>query len=371
LTIQGAGYLLNNNSMSSDSNGKFQPDHTHVEAVLHNKRPQRLPLYEHHIDVPFIEKATGKELTLTGTSTQDYESYFREIIAFWKDMTYDAFDFEAAICDIYPGHGAILGGKAGPIQTREDFEKYPFDEIPGLFWKTYTPQLDALRKCIPEGMKAYGGCGYGIFESSEDLVGYEHLAVLQYLDPDLFRDLFVKIGDLYVELWSEMIRRYDDLFVFYRMGDDLGFKSGTLLEPETIRQHILPQYKRVIDVVHQSGKKFLLHSCGNIFDVMDDIIDLGIDAKHSNEDQIAPFETWIERYNDQIGLFGGIDVNILTLNTYDEVFKTVLEKGTRYRNMTRGYGIGSGNSIPDYVPVESFRAMVDAVQKIRRDEQGT
>ena len=52
-------------------------------------------------------------------------------------MTYDGFDYEAAICDIYPGHGAINSGMLGPIQTRKNFEKYPFDETPKIFWKTY------------------------------------------------------------------------------------------------------------------------------------------------------------------------------------------------------------------------------------------
>lgn len=347
----------------------FQPDYREIEKVLYNQRPERLPLYEHHIDRPFIEKVVGKDICLAGNKPEDFEEYYRQIVGFWKDMTYDAFDYEAAICEIFPGHGAILGGMLGPIQTRDDFNKYPFEELQKIFWETYTPHLEAIRKVLPVGMKAYGGCGYGIFESSEDLVGFESLAVLQYMDPDLFADVFVKIGDLYVELWSEMIKRYDDLFVFYRMGDDLGFKSSTLLEPDTIRQHILPQYKRVIDTAHASGKKFLLHSCGKIFDVMDDIIDLGIDAKHSNEDEIAPFEEWINKYNDRIGLFGGIDVNTICLKSYDDVYKTVLEKGRKFRKMAKGYGLGSGNSIAEYVPVDGFMGMVDAAKRIRSEEE--
>lgn len=346
----------------------FAPDYTHIEAVLHNKRPKRLPIYEHHIDKPFVEKAIGKKLDLQGNGPRDFENLYSEQAHFWKEMTYDAFSYEAAICEIYPGHGAISGGMLGPIQTRDDFNKYPFDEIPKIFWETYTPHLEAIRKVLPPGMKAYGGCGYGIFESSEDLVGYESLAILQYIDPELFADLFVRIGDLYVELWTEMTRRYGDMFVFFRMGDDLGFRTATLLEPDTIRKHILPQYKRVVDVVHASGKKFLLHSCGNIFEVMEDIIATGIDAKHSNEDAIAPFEEWINKYNDRIGLFGGIDVNTLCLNSYDDVYREVLEKGTRFRNMANGYGLGSGNSIADYVPVEGFMAMIDAVKTIRKNE---
>ena len=349
-------------------NQKFKPDYRNILEVLYNRRPKRLPLYEHHIDVPFIAKYLNEELAIHGHKASDFENYYGKIINFWKDMTYDAFDFEAAICDIFPGHGAIYGGMAGPIQTRDDFNKYPFDEIPDIFWNTYTPHLEALRKVIPPGMKAYGGCGYGIFESSQDLVGYENLCTLQYLDPELFGDLFIKIGDLYEELWTEMIRRYDDLFVFYRMGDDLGFKTSTLLEPETIRTHILPQYKRVIDLVHSAEKKFLLHSCGCIFELMPDIIALGIDAKHSNEDEIAPFEKWIELYADQIGLFGGIDVNIICQNSYDDVFDIVVNKGTIYRSTANGYGLGTGNSIADYAPVEGFQAMVDAVKRVRKNE---
>ena len=346
---------------------EFQPDYRQIEKVLYNQRPDRLPLYEHHIDTPFIEKVVGKKIGIEGNKPKDYEEYYRQIIGFWKDMTYDAFDYEAAICDIIPGHGAISGGMLGPIQTRDDFNKYPFDEIPKIFWETYTPHLEAIRKVMPPGMKAFGGCGYGIFETSEDLVGFESLAVMQYIDPDLFTDIFVKIGDLFVELWSEMIIRYNDLFVFFRMGDDLGFKTSTLLEPDTIRKHILPQYKRVINIVHQTDKKILLHSCGNIFEIMEDIIATGIDAKHSNEDVIAPFEKWITKYNNRIGLFGGVDVNTLCLNTYDDVYRIVLDNGRRFRNMSKGYGLGSGNSIAEYVPVDGFMGMIDAVKKIREE----
>jgi uroporphyrinogen decarboxylase len=349
-------------------NIEFVPDYHNILQVLYNRKPVRLPLYEHHIDLPFINKMRGKEIVLQGTQVKDYEEYYRQIIAFWRDMTYDAFDFEAAICDIFPGHGAIMGGMHGPIQTRDDFNKYPFDEIPAIFWNTYKPRLDAIRAVLPAGMKAYGGCGYGIFEASQDLVGFESLCLMQYMDNELFSDLFKKIGDLYVVLWSKMIRDYSDIFVFFRMGDDLGYKTSTMLSPDTIKDHILPGYKRIVDLVHAANKKFLLHSCGCIFDVMEDIIETGIDAKHSNEDQIAPFDKWIDLYNARIGLFGGIDLNTLCLKKYDDVYLEVLEKGIKFRKNAKGYGIGSGNSIPEYVPGDGFRAMIDAVNEIRRRE---
>ncbi|MEF9924646.1 MAG: hypothetical protein RR854_08760, partial [Muribaculaceae bacterium] len=187
-------------------NNTSYPDANNILEVLYNRKPSYLPMYEHHISDAFIEKATGT--SFADAIETDPKAYFTEIIKFWNENTYDAFDFEAPICEVFPDHGAIMGGRLGPIQTREDFERYPFDEIPNLFWKANKPKLDAIRAVLPKDMKAYGGCGYGIFESAQDLVGYESLCVLQYIDPDLFRDLFIKIGDLYENLWERMVREY-------------------------------------------------------------------------------------------------------------------------------------------------------------------
>jgi hypothetical protein len=124
-----------------------------------------------------------------------------------------------------------------------------------------------------------------------------------------------------LDLWTTFLARYGDAFAVCRFGDDLGFKTSTLVAPGVIRQHILPQYQRVVGRIKAAGKPFLWHSCGAIFPVMDDVIALGIDAKHSNEDCIAPYERWIERYSDRIGLLGGIDLDILCQKKPNEVYQ--------------------------------------------------
>ncbi len=303
-----------------------------------------------------------------GAPAADLLDFFADYARFWREMTCDTVSFECGICPILPGHGAILGGRPGPIQNRSDFDRYPWADLPRIFWETYGPQLDALAASIPAGMKAIGGCGYGVFEISEDLVGYENLCLLPSDDPELFADLYARIGDLMVTLWSALLERYGDLFAVCRMGDDLGFKTSMLIRPELAIKHLFPQYRRVIDLVHAAGKPFLWHSCGCIFPVMEAAITVGIDAKHSNEDEIAPFSRWIEDYGSRIGLFGGIDVNVLCLMKPQDIFEYVVEHGKQYRDAARGYALGSGNSIPDYVPAESYLAMVEAAKKIRTEE---
>ena len=348
----------------------FKPDYRHVVDAVRNRRPERLPLYEHIVDPQVMGRVLGGDATVPepDNGPDAFREHYSLQCRFWRQMTYDTVSFEGTVTDILPEHGAILGGRPGPIQCRDDFERYPWDELPQLYWKRWTPHFEALAHVMPEGMKAIGGVGNGVFEISEDLVGYEYLCLLSYDDPQLVDELFRRIGDLMVTLWQQALDRYGDLLAVCRMGDDLGFKNATLMAPDFIRGHIIRQYARIVALSRRAGKPFLLHSCGNIFDVMEDLIATGIDAKHSNEDQIAPFGEWIDRYNDRIALFGGIDLNLLVQEDRRTVFEEVVRQATEFRRRARGYALGSGNSIPDYVPVENYIAMVKAAQEIRRRE---
>ncbi|HJO94503.1 MAG TPA: uroporphyrinogen decarboxylase family protein [Victivallales bacterium] len=348
---------------------KFQPDYNLFIDVMKNIRPKRLPIYEHIVSPNVMEKILETEFaSLYSGNKSDLSEFFRNYSLFFKEMTYDIVSFEECITTILPGGGAIHGGKVGPIQTRSDFESYPWNDLPKLFEEHSTPKFEALIKSLPPGMKAVGGIGNGVFEISEDLVGLEYLPFMMLDYPDLYDDLYKKIGDTMCMIWKNFLDRYKDSFAVCRFGDDLGFRSSLLTNPQTIKNNIIPQYKRVINIIHDAGKPFLLHSCGCIFDIMEDLIQLGIQAKHSNEDAIAPFDRWIQDYGDRIAVIGGFDMDFLCSKSENDVYSRVLELGTKYRKSANGYALGSGNSIPDYVPVENYLAMIRAAQEIRELE---
>ncbi len=347
----------------------FQPDATHFSAVMNNRRPERLPIYEHNISPKVMERVLGCQFAgMLGGDNRDRQQYFQTFTRFFAEMTYDVVSFEVCITEVLPGHGALSGGRPGPIQSRADFERYPWDDVARRFWEVAAPRFAALAAALPPGMAAAGGVGNGVFEISEDLVGLEYLPFMMVDDPELYRDLYVRIGDVMLTIWNRFLQLYGDAFAACRIGDDLGFRSSLLTNPRTVRDHIIPQYKRLIDCIHGAGKPFLWHSCGAIFEIMDDFIALGINAKHSNEDAIAPFTRWIEQYNDRIGLLGGFDMDFLCKNSPDAVRAAVVEQGKTYRGMAAGYALGSGNSIPDYVPLDNYLAMIEGAKIIRADE---
>lgn len=347
---------------------KFQPDYRNIVDAAFNRNPKRLPLYEHIVDARKIEEITGKKFVdLLEGDESDIREYFRHYCKFFRDYGYDVVTFEGCIGHIMPGSGALGDSTVDPvIKTEEDFNNYPWDEIPDLYFKYYGKMFEALREEMPEGMKAIGGVGNGIFECVQDLVGYENLCYMMYDDEELFANMFKKVGETNLIIWKRFMEEYGDIYCLLRFGDDLGYKSNTLMPEDVVRNNILPQYKPIIDLVHSYDKPFLLHSCGNIFNVMDDIIALGIDAKHSNEDQIAHFSEWVERYGDRIGNFGGIDVDVVCSYGYEEMKEYILDVINKCEGQG-GFAFGTGNSIPNYVPAEGYCNMIKIVREYRGD----
>lgn len=347
---------------------EFTPDYQNIIDAARNIQPKRMPLYEHIISDRVMEKILNKGFSeqIRG-SENDRKDYFRNYNGFFKAMGYDTVSFERCIGSVMPGSGALGRHMPGVIKDMDDFQKYPWEEIPRYYTEKYHEDFKIMGDELPNGMKAVGGPGNGVFELVQDIVGYENLCIISFEDPELYEGLFRKVGDIMLIIWKDFLEKYGKYYAVCRFGDDLGFKSSTLIKPNEIRQHIIPQYKRIVDLIHSYNKPFLWHSCGNIFDVMEDVIQIvRIDAKHSNEDQIAPFSVWVDKYGDRIGNFGGVDTDHLCRKSEQEIREIVNDVAT-YSIGKGGFALGSGNSIPDYVPVEGYLAMVEKVREIRGD----
>ena len=338
------------------------PDYRRIVAAATNHRAEILPLYEHNVGYEVIGELTGTELPRIMAA--DADAGMRIYCDFFRRTGYDVVTFEQCITEVLPGQGALCGG-AGPLQNRDDIAAFDWNGLASRWYDMAAPRFEALGRNLPPGMKAIGGVGNGVFEISEALVGLEYLPFLQIDDEEAHHDLYRRIGDLLAEVWARFLREFGEFYCVCRFGDDLGFRSSLLTMPDTVRVDIIPQYRLVIDLVHRSGRPFLLHSCGCIFEVMDELIAAGIDAKHSNEDAIAPFEYWIERYSDRIGLFGGIDMNFIVMETPERIREYILEHVPHYFAIAGGFAVGTGNSIPAYVPAVNYLAMLEAVNEIR------
>lgn len=349
----------------------IEPNYQFFVTAMRNQTPERMPIYDHGIDLPFVEKATGLSLTpLEAGTAAERRQCMRAYLNFCRERGYDAPPYERGIPASMPGSGALRCHAPGCIHSWEDLERYPWDKIPDLFFSQQGMYFELLAEEMPEGMKAVGGPGYGVFEAVQDLIGYQDLCFLRADDPELYEELFARVGQLYRTIWKRFLKDYADAYCVCRFGDDLGFQTSTLLPHDDIRRLILPVYRDIVEMVHQTGRPFLLHSCGNLFPIMEDILATGIDGKHSNEDAIAPFSRWVELYGDRICNLGGIDMNILCTQTPEYIERVTIQ--TIEENVGHGgFALGSGNSVPDYVPVEGYMAMNRAANRWRLNQYGS
>lgn len=346
---------------------EFEPDYQNIVDAARNIEPARWPLYEHIISIETMEKIQDKKFGYLFRSRDfdELKEFFKNYANFFRTVGYDTVSWELCIGEVMPGSGALGGHQPGVIRNREDFEEYPWEEIEDKYFAANSICFEALREVMPEGMKAVGGPGNGIFECVQEVVGYEKLCLISRDDPELYKDLFDKVGQTNYSIWKRFLSEFGDIYAVCRFGDDLGYKSSTMLSPADIKNNIVPGYKRIVELVHSYDKPFLWHSCGCIFDVMDEMIEkVGIDAKHSNEDVIGPFSEWLARYGKVIGNFGGIDMGVLCEKSAGQI-RDYTHRVLEYSQGHGGVAFGSGNSIPDYVPVEGYMAMVNAVREFR------
>jgi uroporphyrinogen decarboxylase len=204
----------------------------------------------------------------------------------------------------------------------------------------------------------------GVFEHLSWIMSYEGLCLALADDPALVEAVADKVGRLIVR-FSEHLLGLPGLVALFP-GDDMGFKTGPLVSPADLRRYVLPWHRRLAAMAHDRGLAYILHSCGNLASVMDDLIDdVRVDGKHSFEDAILPAEEFQEKYGRRVAVLGGVDVNVLSAGSEAEVrhrTRRLIERcGPRGR-----FAVGSGNSIPSYVPARNYLAMVDEALDVSR-----
>lgn len=346
-------------------------------VILREEIPERPPFIELHIDKEVIKELTEKELSRKWVESlpnnrETQEICLKNYIECHYRLGYDCVRLTG---DFRFSSGLHFATKArsgedtaelsryerkwteegeGIISSWEDFEKYPWPSVDNVDpWA-----MEFTSANLPEGMGILACPSAGIFEIGlNTLFGAETLSYLLYDDPKLAKAVFDRAGQLIYDCYKKIIG-LDNLVGFFQ-GDDMGFKTATLISPKFLREYILPWHKKLAKLAHDNDLVYLLHSCGNLELIMEDLIeDVKIDAKHSFEDEIMPVADFKAKYGDRIAVLGGVDVDKICrleetgLRAY---VRDIIDKCSP----GGGYLLGSGNSIANYVPLKSFLIMLD------------
>ncbi|MFH1566591.1 MAG: uroporphyrinogen decarboxylase family protein [Gemmatimonadota bacterium] len=334
------------------------PDFEQFLKVLTRRgRPTHLPFYEHLASGGFIRDRLGVDLGQV-TGRQHWQLY----IDFWLGMGFDCVPLE-----IPPKLRLGTGGGQGlsheseahaVIRTRAEFEAY---EWPDLASPIDFEPFEIVGELLPEGAKIVGGVCAGPYEWVSQMMGVMGLSYALADDPDLVAAMFDRIRQIHSSAVRQLATM--DAIGALRQGDDLGFKTATFLPPQRLRDWVFPIYRDLASAAHGQGKPFILHSCGNLAEVYEDIIDCGVDAKHSFEDVIQPVQEFKSQYGDRITPLGGLDVDLLCRGTKSEI-RAYTRRVVEACFADGHYALGTGNSLTNYLPVEHYLIALDEGRKV-------
>jgi len=356
-------------TITLDAMPKPEPDVGRFKTVLRRGTPDRLPLVELMIADEVLAALQGGPLAPLPAAGDraGLRRWAEQRVRLWWRLGYDYYRVRAEIpfdvnwvpaADTAPaaaGERHWVNEQQGVIRSREDVERYRWPTKADIGFE----QAEAAIACLPEGMEAIGFSG-GVLEWSSTLLGLESFSTAIYDDPELVRDVVDRVGQAIYEAF-EVFCEMDAIFAIW-LGDDMGFKTATLISPDHLREFILPWHRKYAELAHRRGRFFMLHSCGNIEAVMPDLVDtVGIDAKHSFEDVITRVENFKLEWGSRVAVLGGVDVDILSRGTPEQVrrrTRAILETCA-----AGGYACGSGNSIANYVKPENYLAMLQTVHR--------
>ncbi len=330
------------------------PDFDNLLAVLRREVPARPTLFEFFHN----ERLYQRLAPLSGMEAEAPYAAQRQRVASFHRLGYDYATilvpgFEFPSDRVYDKQTVSINA-GGLIHDWDSLAAYPWPDPDAADYGI----LDVLAEDLPAGMKIICNGPGGVLENAIEIAGYEQLCYWLADDPKLVREIFQGVG-------SRLVRFYERVASYPVVGacidnDDWGFKTQTMFSPPQMREFVFPWHRQIAEVVHAAGKPLILHSCGHFERIIDDMVEIGIDGRHSYEDAILPVEDAYERYHDVFAILGGIDLDFICRAVPEEVYarsKALLEQ-TADRG---GYALGTGNSVADYVPDENYFAMIRAV----------
>ena len=342
----------------------FEPNFKRFHTALMNEQPDRVPNAEVLISQDIREAILGKKIK---TMKEEFE--------FWTMAGYDYVPIVAGLL----GPGRItdaskifqvvkrslyvndkekeewaVEGK-GIINSIDEFEKFPWTDYTELDYSKFIdiqPHLTSNVKIIVVGGK--------IFTIVWMLMGFESMCMGLIKDPNLVSNLFSKIGKIQLGALEKAIS-YGNVGAVWLV-DDIAFNIGLMISPKYLREFLFPWYKEMINLCSKKDIPVIYHSDGNIWEVMPDIIKIGAKAIHPIEPKAMDIIEVKEKTKGKLALIGNIDVDILVRKDRNRIISEVKNLLSRVAK-NGAFCLGSSNSIPNWVSIENYRAMLETNNK--------
>jgi uroporphyrinogen decarboxylase len=201
--------------------------------------------------------------------------------------------------------------------------------------------------------------GFSLYERAWTLRGLQTLMMDFYDNPAFVQDLLRSIADYNLAQVEEALKSDIDAVYF---GDDWGQQHGLQMGPRLWHKFIYPELKRMYARVHAAGKYVFIHSCGDVDELFDDLIDIGLNCFNPFQPEVMDVAALLAHYRGRLAFHGGLSTQrTLPYGSVADVraeCRRLLEMGRE-----GGYILAPAHDVEGDVPVENMLAFIQAAQE--------
>jgi uroporphyrinogen decarboxylase len=362
-----------------------------MDAALHHREADRVPVSDFFWG-SFLER-WKRELGLPA-ATDIYRHYDLDWIVTVPNMDPRIRNFEvlresAEEVVVRTGYGAVIRKIfADPMPAFLSFETDSLKKMAALrfddpgddrrflsggdnqlagvgdgFARNLPPWIDTVKSLHPD-FPVYGSICEG-HEQLWRIIGSEKAMLWIGLYPDELARFIERLGKFLVELTRAQIRAADGLLDGMVIWGDVAYVNGMLFSPEYWRAHFKPIVREQIRVCHEAGLPVIYHGCGNATAILDDFIQMGLEAYNPLEAKAGLDVVELrKRYGHRLGFCGNMDVLAWANAPLAELRKIVLTKLNAARG--GGYIFQSDHSVPSNVSAERYEYVINLVREYGR-----
>jgi len=347
-----------------------KPDKERIIASLRGQSVDRVPHFEVAIEDSVCKAIVGKDVgsTLAASRGASDKTFVtppmdpKDYIEICNFNGQDVIGFEAlwAPFKYKDEKGDLHIINDGRIKSFEDLEKAVLPDWE-MDFKPRKQYFDIYNKAL-EGTNIGTFMLTGpIFQTCYTfLVGFEDFFEMTYTDTELIEHLMDLCLDYYLKVVEIAL---ESNITFMYLGDDVAYKSGMFMKPDKFLELWKPRYMKMVNLIKQAGVPILFHSCGDITDIFDDLLEMGMDGINPIEPYCMNIFDVKEKYGDKVTISGNIDIaGPLAFGTPDDVRKDVREHLEKLKPGYR-YICSTNHSVMNDIPFENYKAMVETIHE--------